>query len=69
MAKRAAIGVRFGPEEEDALRRAAKEDARPVAAMARKAAVEWLRQHGWLGAGAEPDAPVKSRVRKGKPDA
>lgn len=75
MAKRAAIGVRFHPEEEDALRRAAKGDARPMAAMAHKATVEWLRERGWLDAGADASGiagamPMTgARMKEGKDDA
>ena len=48
MAKSEMIGVRFEPDEEDALIRAAAEDDRPKSALVRKVFVAWLRANGWL---------------------
>jgi predicted transcriptional regulator len=40
--------IRLSDDERAALKRAADADARPVAAMGRKAIVDWLRANGWL---------------------
>jgi hypothetical protein len=48
MAKTAALSIRVSPEVKDAIERAAEADSRPVASMAEKILVEWLRAHGYL---------------------
>lgn len=48
MPKESAIGVRLEPEELEALRRAAKADARTLSAMLRKYAIDGLKASGYL---------------------
>jgi hypothetical protein len=49
--KKAPFGIRFEPEEQDALERAAKADKRAASAMGRKIITDWLESHGFLGEG------------------
>jgi hypothetical protein len=46
--KLAPIGVRLTPAGKKALEKAAKEDARPVAALAQKIIMDWLKAAGHL---------------------
>lgn len=48
MPKENAIGVRLEPDELEALRRAAKADARTLSAMLRKYALDGLKASGYL---------------------
>jgi hypothetical protein len=48
------LGIRLEPEESDALKAAAKDDARPASALARKIIADWLREKGWLAGGPKP---------------
>lgn len=48
MTKENAIGVRLEPDELEALRKAAKADARTLSAMLRKYALDGLRAAGYL---------------------
>lgn len=48
MTKENAIGVRLEPDELEALRKAAKADARTLSAMLRKYAIDGLRRSGFL---------------------
>jgi hypothetical protein len=46
--KLAPIGVRLTPAAKKALEKAAVDDARPVAALAQKIIMEWLKANGHL---------------------
>jgi hypothetical protein len=46
--KLAPIGVRLTPAAKKALEKAALDDARPVAALAQKIIMEWLREKGFM---------------------
>ena len=46
--KLAPIGVRLTPAAKKALEKAAMADARPVAALAQKIIMEWLKANGFL---------------------
>ena len=48
MTKKPPIGVRFEPDELEALAKAAAADDRPPSALVRKIVAEWLRKHGFL---------------------
>ena len=48
MAKNAPLGIRFEPDEREALDKAAAADARTTSALARKVLVDWLRSQGKL---------------------
>jgi hypothetical protein len=46
----APLGLRILPSVKAAIEKAAKDDQRPVASMAEKILVEWLRAKGYLPA-------------------
>jgi hypothetical protein len=46
--KLAPIGVRLTPAAKKALEKAAQDDARPVAALAQKIIMDWLKEKGFL---------------------
>lgn len=46
--KLAPIGVRLPPAEKAALEKAARDDQRPVSAMAQKIICDWLRDRKYL---------------------
>ena len=48
MTKKPPLGIRFEPDEQEALERAAKADTRPTSAMGRKIILDWLKANGWL---------------------
>lgn len=56
MARTAAIGVRVEPEIKAAAERAAEDDHRTVASLLEKLLVAYLREHGYLNAGAKQPA-------------
>lgn len=58
--KKTPLGVRFQPHEIAALEAAAKADDRPISALVRRVALEWLRAHGWL-------APEMNKVGPKRP--
>jgi hypothetical protein len=42
------FGVRLTEEVREALRRAARDDARSSSSLAEKIIADWLRAHGWM---------------------
>lgn len=46
--KLAPIGVRLTPAAKKALEKAAQEDSRPMAALAQKIIMDWLKEKGFL---------------------
>lgn len=42
------FGVRLTPEVREALRKAAREDARTSSSLAEKIISDWLRKRGWM---------------------
>jgi predicted transcriptional regulator len=55
MIKERPTSIRLGPEEREALRRAAEADDRPVSALMRKIIVDWLTRNKWLVKSHEAD--------------
>jgi len=42
------LSIRLGPDERKALEKAAKEEDRPMAYVARRAILDWLKEKGFL---------------------